>query len=244
MSDQDDYIFKIDDMTPETMPFGRLLEYYAEVKKMIGTSDHVHLIEVRKSSHATAFKVDRDHLAQVDERVVQVSQGTAPKPSLRARDTINQMLREDSTSGEFLSARGGNVIAFPGTKADEDVLYSVRQAVNFSGELYHIAGGKNDVRIRISTDAYGVVFCKASREMAKHLRGFLFEEVKVTGMGAWKRMADGAWTVSDVTITDYLPTPDDNLRATVNKLRKLDIDWPDDPIGLIEDIDEKGAQVH
>lgn len=172
-------------------------------------------------------------------------EGNTPKAARRAQDTIIEMLREDGTSGSIASASGSNVIHFPGRTADEDARYRVREAASFIGELYYIAGAKDDeAKVRLGTNAYGTVFCTTTREIARGLRDFLFENVKVSGRGTWSRLTD-AWTVQDFVITDFEPVSGDSLRTTVNHLRARQIDWPDDPLSEIDRIEEKnGGSFH
>lgn len=244
MTEKAKYTFKIEGFTPETMPFGRLIDYYAELKRLLGLPDHLHLVDITKSSHANGLAVDPDYEKKFTERLLMIKEGKAPKSAMRARDQINFMLREDGTSADFIGPDGSNIIPFPGKKADDNVVYSICDKAEFSGELYHIAGSHNDVKLRISTDTFGVVYCHANREMGIALRDFLFEQVKITGQGNWQRSADGAWTVSDVTITDYAPISKGNLRDTVDRLRALDIDWPEDVLGEIDDLEERSRQFH
>lgn len=245
MTETIDYVFKIDGLTPDEMPFGRLVSYYSHIKAMLGVADNIHLVGIFKSSHASAFKIDGQHRTAIDRRMMALREGTAPKAACRARDTINEMLREDGTSGSFASSSGLNAIHFLGRTASAEVRYSVREAASFVGELYYIAGAKDDeARVRLSTDAYGTVFCTSTREVARGLRDFLFESVRVTGRGTWTRLAD-TWTVQDFAITDFERVSGDSLRATVNRLRKRPIDWPDDPIGEVDRIEEKsGGSFH
>ena len=243
MTNKARYTFKIEGFTPETMPFGRLIDYYAQLKQMLGLPDHLHLVSIFESSHGTCLAVDGEARKRVDERLLKIKDGSAPRLALRARDQINLMLREDGTSGEFFGPDRGNVIAFPGTRADDDVIYSISDQAVFSGEVYHISVNKDEVKLRVSTDAFGVVFCVAPRRMGIELRAFLDERLQITGRGTWKRTSDGAWTVNDVTITDYQPVQK-TLRETVDNLRTLDMDWPEDVLGEIDRIEERGGQFH
>ncbi|MEP1930202.1 MAG: hypothetical protein ABJJ37_02885, partial [Roseibium sp.] len=114
----------------------------------------------------------------------------------------------------------------------------------FSGELYHIAGNKDDVKIRINTDNHGVVFCTTTKSIGKSLRDFLFENVKVSGRGNWTRSVQGNWNIDDFVITDFSPVNAKGLRATVDQIRNLDINWPEDPLLEIDKIEETGGQLH
>ncbi|MCQ0093541.1 hypothetical protein [Roseovarius sp. M141] len=244
MTETTKYTFKIDDFTPESMPFGRLVDYYSEIKKMLGLAESMHLVGVFESSHGSAFAIDRNHESTLIKRLIAIKEGTASQKSKRAHDTINAMLKEDGTSGVFSDAKSQNVIQFPGKRSDDAVQLRIRDAATFTGELYHIAGTKDDVKVRINTSAYGVVFCSTTRDIAKALRDFLFEEVKVSGRGMWTRSEVGAWDIDDFAITDFAPVQRESLRSAVNRIREMGVNWPDDPLGEIRDFEENGGQVH
>lgn len=244
MTDTTTYTFKISDFTPGNMPFGRLVEYYFQVKQMLGVADSLHLVDVVESSHGSAFKIDRNHEADLTKRLMAINDGTAPKKAVRARDTIDAMLREDGTSGSFFDSRGENIIPFPGKGIYENSLLRVRGGASFVGELYHIAGTKDDAKVRISTEAYGVVFCATSKEIAKALREFLFEDVKVSGRGMWTKSTSGKWDIDNFIIADFAPIRRESLRQSVDRLRGMNIAWPDDPIGKIAEIEERNGTLN
>jgi hypothetical protein len=237
------YTFKIEDFNPENMPFGRLVDYYAEIKKLLGVNDSLHLLNIVEGSHGSCFAIDRNFESELVKRLLSINDGTAPVVAMRAKSKINAMLKEDGTSGAFYDERSQNVIQFPGKRDDAVSLIKVRDTATFVGELYHLAGTKDDVKVRISTDSYGVVFCTTTKDMAKSLRDFLFEEVKVTGRGMWTRREDGTWEVNDFSITDFAPVKRESLRKAINRIRALNIDWPDDPLGDIDRIEERNVKV-
>ncbi|MDP2120124.1 MAG: hypothetical protein Q8K28_09495 [Hoeflea sp.] len=241
MSDAPRYTFRIEDFTPESMPFGRLVEYYSEIKRMLGVAENMHLTNVFESSHGSAFAVDRNYETKLVRRLTEISQGTAPKSAKRAHNSINAMLKEDGTSGRFCDPQGHSVIIFPGKRIDESNALRVRDAASFVGEIYHIAGTQYDAKVRISTDTYGAVFCTTTREIAKSLRDFLFEDVKVNGRGVWSRTADGDWDISDFVITDFAPIKRESLRDSVDRIRRLEINWPNDTLAEIAAFDEKSG---
>ncbi len=243
MSDTLEYTFKIEHFTPETMPFGRLVEYYAEIKRMIGVSDNLHLVGVVEGSHGSAFAIDRNHEAALVKRLTCLNEGAAPRTATSAQNTINQMLKEDGTSGAFYSANGQNIINFPGKREDDNVQLRIRDAASFTGELYHISGTKEDAKARISTDAYGVVFCTTTKEIAKNLRDFLFEDVKVSGRGMWTRSEDGTWDIDEFFITDYTPINRESIRSAVDQIRGMGIRWPDETLSDISSLEEKNGVV-
>ena len=244
MTDTAIYTFKINDFTPESMPFGRLVEYYLEIKRMLGLADHLHLVDVVEGSHGSAFKVDRNYERHLTQRLIELKIGNAPQLAQRAQQAINTMLAEDGTSGSFYDSGGANVVEFPGRRVDHAEQVRVRGAATFVGELYHIAGTQSDAKVRISTENYGVVFCATSRDIAKSLRDFLFEDVKVSGRGMWAKIESGRWVIDQFQITDFAPVSKDNLRQTVDRLRALDVDWPDDPLEEIARVEERDGVAH
>src|SRR5690348_14788689 len=97
-----EFRWKIGAYTAETMPFERLLEYLGELRKMLGESEHLHLIKVDSSSTAPVFHVDNDEAAaRIEARALAIRTGTAPKEARQSFRKINGMLREDKTDASF-----------------------------------------------------------------------------------------------------------------------------------------------
>ncbi len=221
------YTFKVKDFTPETMPFGRLVEYYAEISKMLGVSENIHLVDIFESSHGSNFAIDRNYQTKMTKRLMGLQDGTAPNAALKARQKIDGMLREDGTCGEFADDRGENVIDFPGMREVSESHIRIRDAATFLGNLYYIAGSQSDAKVRINTQQYGVVYCTTTKEIAKALRDFLFEDVKVSGWGTWIKTSRG-WDIDNFSITDFAPVKKETLRQAIDRLREIDVNWTDD----------------
>ena len=75
--------------------------------------------------------------------------------------------------------------------------------------------------------------------MAKDMRDYLFEKVCISGRGIWIRTESEKWNIDNFMITDFAPVSDESLRATVGRLRDLNISWPDDPVGEVRRLEEK-----
>ena len=91
------------------------------------------------------------------------------------------------------------------------------------------------MKVLISTDAYGEALCEANQEIGQQLKAFLLQRVKVSGSGMWYRRPNGQWALEAFTITDFAPVAEGGLRESVDRIRSIDIDWPDDPLALIRD---------
>lgn len=120
--------------------------------------------------------------------------------------------------------------------------HRVRDCTSFTGDLRCVSADKGgSVKVLISTDAYGEALCEATQEIGQALRSLLLHKVKVSGSGMWYRRSNGQWAVEAFTITDFAPVAKDGLRETVDRIRGIDIDWPDDPIALMRDFDGRDA---
>jgi hypothetical protein len=59
----------------------------------------------------------------------------------------------------------------------------------------------------------------------------------------WTRVASGEWNLGDFTITDFVPLKQDNLRDTIDRIRQMDIDWPEDTLVELASFDEKSESI-
>ena len=235
------YLFKIERFTPHTMPFGRLIEYYAQLNKLIRT-EALRLVEIKQSSHGTVLSIADGHYADVAKDLAAVADGTAPKTRRQAMQTINGMLGEDETSATLSTTEGAEIIAFPGMSVP--VTVRTKAQVALLGELYQISGGSNKAhaRVRIETAAYGVVFCRAPLTTAKALREFLFEDIKVSGCGVWTRSESDGWSISEFEIDNFHSVRRETLREAVREVRDLGIEWPLDAADNMRSLCEDRAR--
>ena len=85
------------------------------------------------------------------------------------------------------------------------------------------------------------MFCSTSRDIAKALRDFLFEHVKVSGRGMWAKSEAGKWDIDNFVITDFSPVTWESLRQSVDRVRGMNLVWPEDPLGEISVIEERNG---
>ena len=235
------YFFKIERFTPQTMPFERLVEYYAELSKLV-RAEALHLVDIKQSSHSSVLRVADGHHDDVARDFTAIVAGTAPKTQRRAAQAINYMLYEDETSATLSTTGGAEIIAFPGMSAPAVV--RTKAQAEFMGELYQISGGSNKAhaRVRIETAAYGVVFCRAPLTTAKALREFLFEDIKVSGCGVWTRSESDGWSISEFEIDNFHSVRRETLREAVREVRDLGIEWPLDAADNMRSLCEDRAR--
>src|SRR5690348_4671004 len=109
-----EYRFKIDAFTPETMPMARLAEYLADLARLFGTENSVHLIKVEKGSTVPVMLVEYEDEPKVRERLHAVNNKEGPEDAMKAAYSLNQRLEKDNGTGAIVDPVGRNVIKFPG----------------------------------------------------------------------------------------------------------------------------------
>lgn len=221
------YTFKIDGFTPESMPFGRLVAYYDKLEKVLGLDADIHLVSIDKGSHLSGLAIAPNQQTSLSRRIRDVKHGTAPRPVLRAMDDINAMLEADGVSGALSGPHGETVIQFPGRLPEDHASYEIRERARFTGELYAIAGHDPVVKIRVHTAAHGVVLGEMPIEMGRNIGRHLFKPVRVEGHGVWTRSETTPWKIRDFVIDDFKALKTDDIQTTIERIRKMNIQWPD-----------------
>ncbi len=242
MTKEQHYIFRIKDSTPESMPLKKLLDYYKRIEQVFSDVG-LHLIKISEGSHVGTLRVDNGNEHRIKERCEEIESGTAPDKAKRGFDEINEMLKKDSTTAEFSACNGADrkLIDFPGKILDSrDV--QIRDMMTFVGELYYIASdlsNEDRVNVRIKTGDSGKVRCTTKRKIANGLRGLLFEKVKVSGHGTWIRKELKPWHISDFEINNFTHIKSENLRQSIDSIRSLGINWPEDVLSDLRVLNEE-----
>ena len=99
MAAGEEFQFKIDAYSPETMPMARLAEYLAQLAIILGELNAVHLVRLEGGSTIVVHKIEREAVPKVVDRVTSVRVGNGPLDAVRANRRINQFLREDNAVG-------------------------------------------------------------------------------------------------------------------------------------------------
>lgn len=217
-----EYIFKIDGITPDTIPMGRLAEYMSDLAVMLGEQDRVHFVRLDKGSAVLVSKIEEKATPFVRERLSRIRQGDGPTEAIKASRRTNQRLKRDNATGEISENGDVVVIRFPGRDIEEPVTYGpFTQEGTLDGKVI-LVGGKSDpvpVHIEQGDTVYN---CHAKRDIASALARHLFQsELRVRGDGRWTRGADGNWELNRFTINSFVVLDDEPLSAVVAKLREV-----------------------
>lgn len=228
--------------TPEKMPMARLADYIQQLAKMLGQEDGVHFDRVERGSVAVVAAIDRRSSGKVSARVNGIRSGTAPADAMKAYGVINAMLAQDKTTA-LLRDRSAVIIRFPGKIAERKALVEVPDSGSVVGYLYLLSDAGREFHARIRLESGGTLQCTVGSDIARKLREHLFETVKVYGRGVWARSEGGAWTVVSLEINEVIRAESARLRTVVDQLRKLDIEWPEDPLGYLEGINRNAGTI-
>ena len=81
MAAGEEFRFKIDAYSPETMPMARLAECLAQLAIILGELNAVHLVRLEGGSTIVVHKIEREAVPKVVDRVTSVRVGDRP-PSM------------------------------------------------------------------------------------------------------------------------------------------------------------------
>ncbi len=222
-----EFRFKIDDLTLDTIPMKRLLEYLNELATLLGDSKHVHLTRVENGSVEAVIRTEATLVPKIEQRVRAAAQRNGVKPTgppeaIRAFRAITGMLQRDNTGAVFIFEAGAEIIRFPSTKREQAPVFGpFNQEGSLDGVVVRLGGINDPVPVHLESDS-GSYQCVASRVVARELAKHIFETpLRVYGDGRWLRSADGEWTLENFTIRDFHPLIDEPLTSVIAKLRAV-----------------------
>jgi hypothetical protein len=234
----DEYTFRIDAFTPETIPMARLAEYLTELSKLVGHHQSTHFRRLEAGSACLVCKVDAVDAPKVDERLRRTGQPDAPKDLNKAFDILDSMLANDNAVGELRGPSGAIIVPFPGRDRPPILSFpAFRQVGSIDGQIVSIGGRDKTAHVILQDGTVTYTNIKLAREMARQLRNYLYEQkVRLTGSGRWERSPDGSWKLLDFTVDNFQVLEDASLTDVLKTLREL----PDNELmhrdGLYDDL--------
>ncbi|MBX7147093.1 MAG: hypothetical protein K1X44_07280 [Alphaproteobacteria bacterium] len=239
-----EYKFKIDAYTPDTLPMDRLAEYLMELSKLLGENPYVHFMRLEAGSTVIVQKIDSVALPKVRARTEAIKRGDAQISVMQAYKCINDMLKEDNTTGVLLESNNAEIIRFPGTQEKGQQIMSVRQQGEISGEVIRVGGKKEDVPILLDIEGKEISGCYAKREIAKVLGKHLFEPVRLFGIGKWNRNSDGEWNLFRFDIDNFEVLENISLSKSVFELRTLRGEWGSNALHELLELRNENNKAH
>ena len=117
---------------------------------------------------------------------------------------------------------------FPGRLTPEERFTAVRQHGSIDGIINRIGGRDETIHVSLEMEGRQVSGCYTNRAVAKELRHYLFETVRLFGRGKWNRDGDGNWSLEDFKIESFEPLKDVPLSQVLTELRSIPTEWTDE----------------
>jgi hypothetical protein len=221
MSEQNEYIFKIDGFSPNTLPMKRLVEYIKLLADLFGNDDNVHFMRVGEGSAAQHILVDNVAQPRVEGRLLSLRTDSASHKLAGTFKSINRLLIDDATSAELVPPKT-KVIKFPGKKRNkQQELGPISEVVSIQGEIVELSGRDETVSVYVRQGA-DIYICHTTRDTGRKLKEFLWEgKVRLSGRGKWVRTRDSVWQLDDFQVDGFEPLHDDKLTEVVANLRSI-----------------------
>jgi hypothetical protein len=216
----EEFRFRIEAYTPETIPMARLAEYLHELAAILGETEAVHFVRLEASSTVVVHKVEREALPKVRDRVAAVARRQGSRDAMQAYRTINRMLRQDNGAGVLEEPKGAETIRFPGIH-EVQRYGTVTQQCSLDGEVVRIGGTRERVPIVLKSEDDIIADCYTSRGTAKRLATHLFEPVRLFGSGRFARDDEGNWKLEHFVFESFTRLADEPLSSVVEALRAI-----------------------
>ena len=237
MADFEELSFVIPGYTPETMPLNLLIPYLQQLSVVLGDPENLHLIEIRQGSVAPTFHVPKAVALEARDRAGKVQRGDGTKKQVDAFNSIRRMVRRDARDAgrpALLRSPQRVVLEIPPAPDESGVLTGIRQASTVDGQLIRVGGANEDASLQVQElDGRILSGFTAKRSLAKELASLMWEPVRLSGIGLWGRTEDGDWHLERMQVQSYERLDDEGLGVTVERLRSLNVRWPDDALAKL-----------
>lgn len=225
MSSDNEYRFKIDVFTPETISMSRLAEYMADYAALLGEKPNVHFSRMEKSSAVQVAIVDEPSIEKVNNRLTEVINGTAPDEAMKIYKRLDERLALDNTTGELSGGifKGSNIIKFQGCNRPKPIDYGIVKEAGELDGIVHRVGGKDKTIPVLLIGFEGEEYkCNTSVEMSKELiKHYLGNPIRVSGIGKWRRTPEGVWDMEEFNIHSFDVLDDTPLEQVITELRAI-----------------------
>lgn len=222
--ERQEYLFKIDAYSPETLPMRRFAEYVQELAKLFGHAAEVHFQRIDKGSAVLVSSVDPPAQERLRIRLHDVGEGTASKEAMKAFRELDNKLAADNAVGTLMTNDQKNVLKFPGRSRPKAPEYPVfTEATTLQGQLVSLSG-KDDTKHAVLLDGEATVSGIETRnlELLSRLKQHLWgQPVRLIGRGRFQRLGDGSWEMKGFIIDDFEPLEDISFSDAVARLRSL-----------------------
>lgn len=232
-----EYTFLIDNLTPESTDFGRLVDYYRQLKGMFSGIDGIHLTAITEGSHSnTLLASTMESADSFEARVSNIRNGTATAKVMKHCHRLQEMLSEDSSEARIDGFDGHTIALFP-AKPKEPEIEFINDHGNFVGAFFGMEGKSLEtVTVKVMAEIYGEVKFDVPKHEAIKLKDNLFEHLRFHGKGDWGKAHDGKKSLKNFSIEYYEVVKKTSLMDAIQEIHDLNLDWKDDPLKYLRDL--------
>jgi hypothetical protein len=218
-----EYTFRIDVFTPDTLPMARLAEYMAALADLIGHRESTHFARIEEGSARLVSRVEEQDAPKVQRRLEDVMSAKPPQGITKAFKTLDDMLAHDNAIAEVIGPSGAVIIRFPGRARPKALTFpAFRQDGSIDGQIVSIGG--RDKTAHVTLQDGGLTYTNIAlnrdmaRELAKHLYG---TKVRLFGSGRWERHPEGDWKLLAFNVDRHEVLDDTPLGDVLAEIRLI-----------------------
>lgn len=219
--ENNEFTFRIDVFTPDTLPMARLAEYMAAFADLVGHKDTTHFVRLDPGSARLVSRVEDQDVPKVRRRLAVVEGPPAVVGVAKAFKVLDDMLADDNAVGEIINPEGAVIIPFPGRTRPKPLAFpAFRQDGSLDGQIVSVGGRDSTAHVILQdgliTYSHISLSRDLAREMAQHLYG---PKVRLFGSGRWERHSDGAWKLLNFNTDRYEVLDDAPLSQVLADIR-------------------------
>jgi len=232
--------FEIKRFTPATLPMRRLVSYLGKLAELFGNDEFVHFSWLVKGSAIPKINVDQPAAPNVMARLASAKHPGGPAELLRAKEELNDMLRNDHTSAILKDPKGAQILVFPGRNTPPITAALVHENCELRGIVRRVGGKDSTVPVWIEYEPGNYYYCTTTRSLSAEMAHCYDQEVSVRGPAKWRRDEDGQWTLQEFRIEGFDPIGERlGLIEALEAMRSIEgSGWNalDDPLGELKRI--------
>jgi hypothetical protein len=216
-----EYSFRILGTSPETLPMSRLAVYLAELARLMGNQEGVHLARIDAGSVAIVMSAEQADIPLISPRIRGAAMGDIASEVAGPWRKINEYLAEDGWSAEMRLPRSAEIISFPGKAKVAKEIRSINQQTSVQGRLIRLEGAGDIVKVGLHIDGNLSARISLDATKAQELAPFFHRSVRLSGDGRWRRSDDGKWSLESLIANSFELLADSDIKLTLHELTEI-----------------------
>jgi hypothetical protein len=203
----------------------------SELANMLGEASSVHFEKVTAGTTSVVLRIDQEAIPKIERRTAAINSGVAERPVVDSYRRLNSMLREDNARGVYRQEhKRGQILVFPGRDQIVAKPAVVKQPGTIAGTLARIGATDEIVHLGMQIEGQLVSGCYTNKAIGKRLAHYIFESVRLSGVGRWLRTHDGGWDIIDFRVADFEVLDPSPLSRALAELRAIPSEWGENTI--------------